>query len=383
MDPITSHEFTSVEDRTSGPLNSRKIGRLAGVSQSTVSRVLSGHPHVAEKTRQRVLDVIATHRFVPNTLARSLVTRKSRSIGLVVSNITNHFYPELIEAVCTIAAEKSLSVILCNTQQDPALQRDSLRLLIEQRVAGILMTSVVSTAPFASELVRDRFPLVLINRRLADVHSDAVIVDNHRGAILAVNHFLELGHRRIAFVGGLRTTTTSQDRERGYHDAHAHASIPLDPTLTFDGDYSWAGGRRAADWFAAQQDRPTAALCADDTTALGFVDGLASRGIRVPDDCAVIGFDDIREAAYQSISLTTIRQPVVQMAGLSMDLLERRLEGDLSPPQLTVLPAELIVRRSSGGRRLANGVTEPSSASQRRTCVPTLVGDRGTERDCA
>ena len=353
------------------------------MSQSTVSRVLSGHPHVAEETRQRVLDIISTHHFVPNTLARSLVTRRSRSIGLVVSNITNHFYPELIESICTIAAEKSFSVILCNTQQDPALQKDSLRLLIEQRVAGIIMTSVVSTAPFAGELVRDRFPLVLINRCLADVHSDAVLIDNHRGAFLAVMHFLKQGHRRIAFVGGLRNTTTSQDRERGYLDAHAHANIPLDPALTFDGDYSWAGGRRAADWFAAQQDRPTAALCADDTTALGFIDGLAAMGIQVPDDCAVIGFDDIREAAYQSISLTTIRQPVAQMAELAMDLLERRLEGDVSPPQLIVLPAELIVRRSSGGPRVANGVMEPNSAFQQRTYAPTLVGDRETERDSA
>lgn len=372
-----------MSDRSAGSLNSREIGRLAGVSQSTVSRVLSGHPHVAETTRQRVLDVIRAHHFVPNTLARSLVTRRSNSIGLVVSNITNHFYPQLIEAICTIAAEKSFSVILCNTQQDPELQEDSLRLLIEQRVAGILMTSVVSTAPFARELVRDRFPLVLINRHLPDVRSDAVVIDNRRGAFLAVMHFLGLGHRRIGFVGGLSSTTTSRDRESGYLDAHVHANIAPDPALKFDGDYSWSGARRAAQWYAAHPARPTAVLCADDTTALGFMDGLAVVGIHVPDDCAVIGFDDIREASYQSISLSTIRQPVAQMAELAMDLLGRRIDGDLSPPQVTVLPAELIVRRSSEDRRFENGMMELDGVGTPGMHALALVGTRETERDSA
>lgn len=371
-----------MSDRPSGPLNSREIARLAGVSQSTVSRVLSGHTHVAEATRQRVLEIIGAHHFVPNTLARSLVTGRSRSIGLVVSNITNHFYPEVIEAVCTIAAEKSFSVILSNTSQEPELQQDSVRSLIEQRVAGILMTSVVSTASFAKELVRERFPLVLINRHLADVQSDAVLIDNQGGAFLAVTHFIELGHRRIAFVGGLSSTTTSQDRERGYLDALIAADIEPDPALTIEGDYSWSGARRAAQWFATHPARPTAVLCADDTTALGFMDGLAALGIRVPDDCAVIGFDDVREASYQVISLSTIRQPVARMAELALDLLLRRIDGDESPPQAIVLPAELILRRSSG-ERLAHGEMEPDGVNQLRTNAPAVAGGRAMEKDNA
>jgi LacI family transcriptional regulator len=330
-------------------MNSTEIARLAGVSQSTVSRVLNGNPRVSAKTRDRVLAVIAEQHYVPNVLARSLVTQRSHAIGLVVSNITNQFYPELIDAVCNIAMRHDFNVILCNTRQDPARQREYLRLLIEQRVAGILVTSTMMESPYVAELVQQRYPIVLVNRHLAEVESDAVLIDNEAGARKAVNHLIGLGHTRIAYVGGLKGTTTNRDRERGYRSALTEAKLPVQSDYELPGDYTIASAKSAAHRFVELGDRPTAALCADDGMALGFIDGLYDAELAVPSDCAVIGFDDVGVASHRLIGLTTIRQPVAVMAEEAMTLLLSRMGGNgPAEPRRVVLDADLVIRRSCG-----------------------------------
>lgn len=334
------------------PVNSKQIARLAGVSQTTVSRVLSGHPHVAPMTRQRVLQVIEETGYVPNVLARGLVTRHTGTIGLVVSNITNQFYPELIEALCTLAAENGFSILLGNTQQNPERQREFLRLLIERRVDGIILTSTMLQAPFVDELVDHGYPLVLVNRLTEPNRGDSVSIDNEAGAQTAVAHFLNLGHRRIAYLRGLVGTSTNRDRERGFTAALRAAGMAIDPDALLAGDYTTLGAQLAAGRFARLPDRPTAVLCADDGSALGFMDGLSDEGISVPDGCAVIGFDDVREAAHREIGLTSIRQPVARMAEIAMELLMDRIKGTHPrTPRHVVLPAELIVRRTCGANR--------------------------------
>jgi len=330
-------------------LNSKEIARLAGVSQATVSRVLSGHQHVAEATRSRVMAVVDEHGYVPNVLARNLVMQRSDTIGLVVSNITNQFYPELIEAVCDLAARHNLNVILGNIGQSPERQRDYLRLLIEQRVAGVLLTSAMMKSPYVVELVRKRYPIVLVNRQLSGVRSDLVVIDNEDGARKAVRHLLALGHARIAYIGGLAGTSTNRDRERGYRAALREADLPVDPALIFPGDYTVATAKMAARKAMSLVDRPTAALCADDGIAFGFIDGLIDVGCAVPADCAVIGFDDVSAASHRLIGLTSVRQPTKHMAELAMTLLLDRINGTgPEKPRQIVLPAELIVRRTCG-----------------------------------
>jgi LacI family transcriptional regulator len=331
-------------------VNSREVARLAGVSQATVSRVLSGHPNVAPSTRLRVLEAIDASGFVPNRLARSLVTSRSSTIGLVVSNITDSFYAELAEALCAQATEANLSVVLCNTQQDVDRQRDYLRLLVEQQVAGIVVASSMADAPYIGELVMKAFPIVLVNRLVNDVTADAVVIDNVSGAMKAVGHLASLGHSRIAFIRGVKSTSTSQDRESGFWAGLEASGIPMQSGCVLEGDFSWSGARQAATAFTSLDPRPTAALCADDATALGFMDGLANRGLGVPGDCAVVGFDDIRLASYWSVELTTIRQPISEMARLAMQLLIRRVNGQALPPEVIVLPAELVIRSTCGAK---------------------------------
>ncbi len=330
-------------------INSKEIARLAGVSQATVSRALSGHPHVAEMTRRRVLDVIEETGYLPNVLARALVTRRTATIGLVVSNITSQFYPELIEAVCAIAAEHDLSVVLGNTQQDPERQKDYLNLLIARRVDGIILTSTMMEAPYVAELARRRYPIVLVNRLTTDNIGDSVSIDNEDGSKQAVRHLLALGHRRLAYLGGLKGTSTNRDRERGFKAALHEAGLHLDPQALLWGDYTPQRAFHAATQLLHLPDRPTAVVCADDGSALSFMDGLFDKGVSVPGGCAVIGFDDVRDAAHRQIGLTTVRQPVAQMAEIAMHLLLDRI-GGVSPadPRQVVLPAELVVRRSCG-----------------------------------
>lgn len=332
-----------------GIVSSTTIAKIAGVSQSTVSRVLNNNPNVSERTRQRVMEVIRELGYTPNTLARSLVTRKGTTIGLVVSNISNQFYPEFVDAIGELLGQYGMSMILCNTQQMPERQRDCIQVLLQQRVAGIVLMSTVMHAPYVEELINSGFPIVLVNRYLDDFKCDMVVIDNVAGAMAAVNHLLRLGHRRIAYIRGRTDTTTNRDRERGYLNALEKAGLPVDPELMLPGDYTWAAAYQAGVKFLAIQDRPTAALCADDETAFGFIDALYDAGLAVPRDCAVIGFDDVSAAAYRTIGLTTVRQPIRSMAEQAMRLLMERVVGSFrGEPRQVTFPAELVIRRTCG-----------------------------------
>lgn len=331
-------------------INSRELARLAGVSQSTVSRVLADNPRVAPATRDRVLSIANDAGYVPNLMARGLVTNRSGAIGLVVSNITNPYYPELIEAVCAIAAHHQLSVILCNTQQDPERQREALDLLHQHRVDGLIVTSVMMRAPYIMKLVTSNLPVVFVNRYLPGCRCDVVIIDNKAGAALAVEHLAALGHRRIAYVAGVRDTTTNRDRQRGYDATRQSLGLDRRRSLAVAGDFTAAGAAQAVERLLQLDPVPTGVICADDETALGVLDQLSVRGLKVPGDMAVIGFDDIRLAGHGAISLTTVRQPVATMAQHAMALLlERMRNPSAHVPRRVVLPAELVVRRSCGG----------------------------------
>lgn len=330
-------------------VSSRKIAELAGVSQATVSRVFAGNDRVAPEIRERVLAVAREAGYVPNLVARSLVTNRSASIGLVVSNITNPFYPELIEEICSIASKHGLGVILCNTQQDRQRQREALSLLQQHRVDGLIVTSVMVDSPYVKELIGNGMPIVLVNRYLPGTACDMVLIDNQEGAATAVRHLAGLGHRHIAYVQGVRDTTTNRDRQRGYTAALQALELDRSRSYIIPGDFTAASTARAVETLLKLNPRPTAVLCADDETALGVIDHLLIRGLRVPGDMAVIGFDDIRIAGNAAIALTTIRQPVATMAQLAMTMLLERIENnDVARPRRIVLPAELVVRRTCG-----------------------------------
>jgi LacI family transcriptional regulator len=346
------------------------IARLAGVSQSTVSRVMNHDPRISEATQTRVEQAMSRLGYRPNAAARTLITGRSNLMGLVVSNITNPFYPELIEAIAAAAAEHDYTVVLCNTQESEDLQLSMLDLLIEHQVDGAILTSPLRDS--ALEIGRrglDRVPLVTVNRRMRGQQLDSVHLDNVRAGRLVAEHLWDLGHRRIAFIGGLRSASTNGERLSGVRTALRRLGMPLPRDYVVNGEFTWRHGYAAANTLLTQPNRPTALICADDLLALGVMDAAVDLGLEIPRDVAVVGFDDISVAALRQVALTTVRQPVAEMGRRAVDLLMARITGTAGDPVEVVLPPELVVRRTCGASAAAataHGVVAAESGATGR-----------------
>ena len=332
------------------PVSSKEIAAQAGVSQATVSRVINNQPNVREETRRRVLEVIDELGYVPDASARSLVTQRTTKIGLVVSDIVNPFYPELVESVEAFARDSGYAVLLCNTQRDPSIDEVYARFLIEQRVAGVLFTSVTpqSTAPL--QFSQASIPVVFTNRYLRDLPVPSVLTDNVGGAYMMTEYLIGLGHSRIAFIRGLPDTTTSQDREEGYRRCLADHGLMIDQTLQEQGDYTRKAAYEATVRLLHASPPPTAIFCANDYMAFGTLDAAFKLGFRVPEDISVAGFDNIELSSLQTIGLTTVEQPIAEMAHRAMEILLELIEGQAVPyePWVEVYEPRLVVRKTSG-----------------------------------
>ncbi len=363
-------------DGTADPPGERRVGgrrmpsgwdiaRFAGVSQSTVSRVMSHDPRISESTRARVEDAMSRLGYRPNAAARTLITGRSHLLGLVVSNITNPFYPEMIESIVAAAAEHDYTVVLGNTQEREDRQLSLLDLLIEQQVDGAILTSPLRDS--AAAIARrglDRVPLVTVNRRMTGQRLDSVHLDNVGAGRLVAEHLVGLGHRRIGFVGGLASASTNADRLAGVRAALRDLGCALRAQDVVDGEFTWRHGYAVATSALAGRSRPTALICADDLIALGVMDASLDLGLRIPDDVAVVGFDDVPVAALRPIGLTTVRQPVAQMGRLAVELLVDRItNGPDYDPVEVVLPPSLVVRRTCGAAGRWPGHVEVPSAS--------------------
>jgi LacI family transcriptional regulator len=348
VEPPPSADLLPLAGR-GGSISSRDVAVEAGVSQSTVSRVLNANANVSPETRQRVEAAIERLAYIPNAAARSLITHHTRLLGLVVSNITNGFYPEIIAAVTKLALEEGYTVVVGSAGERVASQATYLRLLAEQRVDGVILTStLLGEAREVTALAKAGLPIVLANRVRDELPVDSVGLDNVEAGHLATEHLLEHGRRRIAFVGGRLDATTSLDRYRGYRESLAAAGIAEIPALVSDGEFTWASGyERTRDLLkVAAID---AIVAADDTIALGCMDALADVGLAVPGAVAVVGFDDIAAAGLRAVSLTTIgtsaRQMGTEAATLLLDRIRRR---EVGPPRRVVLAPRLVVRHSCG-----------------------------------
>jgi len=331
------------------PISSREIATRAGVSQATVSRVINNKPNVREETRQRVLKVIEELGYYPNAEARSLVTNRTSKIGLVVSDILNPFYPELIESIEAFARERGYNVLLCNTQRDSSKDEIYARLLIEQRVAGVIFSSITPLSSAPLRFSRAKIPFVFVNRHLEDIRANTIITDNYGGAYKMTKHLIDLGHSRIAYVRGLLNTSTSQDRERGYRQCLADHGLEIDETLLERGDYTRRGAYEATVRLLRLPLPPTAIFGANDYRAFGALDAASELGLRVPDDLSIVGFDNIALSSLKAIGLTTIEQPITELARRAMEILLNCIEGeDPQEPQFVVYDSKLIVRRTSG-----------------------------------
>lgn len=329
----------------------RDVAYRAGVSNNTVSRVLNDRPDVSPVTRVRVQNVIAELGYRPNSLARSLLRRESRTIGLVVTDCTNPNTARQIRAVQQTMAAGGYAVLIFDTQEDAERQEDALRVLEEKVVDGIIITPATIHDDALAHLA-GRLPITLLNREMDGLAGcDVVLNDNLEGARVAVAHLIANGHTRIGYVTAMRDVSTVRDRLRGYQVALADAGIPFDSSRVARSPITIEAAAAATLRLLDQRPAPTAIFAYNDFMAVGILSALSQAGTRVPDDVALVGYDDIVYAPYLQVPLTTIAQQTQEMGVTAARLLMERLAGSERPPQRVVLKPHLVVRASSGGPR--------------------------------
>ncbi|GAA0504524.1 LacI family transcriptional regulator [Saccharopolyspora subtropica] len=326
-------------------VTSRDVARLAGVSQMTVSRVLQGSNKVAPETRDRVLAAMKEAGYRPHAAARTMRTRRTSTVGVVVADITNPFYPQLLEAVGQALEEAGQRMVLWNAPD--AGGSTALSALDEGIVDGLIFTTITEGSEQLGQALRRGDPIVLLHRGLDSLDCDQVTTDNLAGGRAVAEYLVAAGHTRIGFLRGPEQASTARHRERGFRDRLAELGRPLAEDLTAQGafahDVAWSAMRD----LLSREDPPTAVFCANDLTALGAVDGAVSLGRRVPEDVWVIGYDDIAMASWDSYDITTVRQPIADMARAAVRLLQERLEDRSLPPRKQLFPSELIIRGST------------------------------------
>jgi len=326
------------------------VARRAGVSLGTVSNVLNRPERVAPATRERVLRAIDDLGFIRNEAARQLRAGQSRTIGLIVLDVGNPFFTDLAAGVESAAEEAGLSVILCNSAESAAREDHYLSLLQEQRVYGILITPVTGKNGRIQEL-RDRGVQVVFVDRGSTKRQCSVSVDDIVGGELAVTHLIARGHERIAFIGGPFRLNQVADRLAGARDAARTVGLPktaITPIRT--PGLTVAAGRQAGEQIAAlpKHTRPTAVFCANDLLALGVLQEMTRRGLDVPGDLAIVGYDDIDFAAAAAVPLTSIRQPRAQLGRAAAELLiDEVTSPDTHQHRQVVFEPELVERQSS------------------------------------
>ncbi|MEE4597491.1 LacI family DNA-binding transcriptional regulator [Streptomyces sp. DSM 41524] len=327
-------------------VTSQDVARLAGVSQATVSRVLQGSARVSPETRERVLAAMKQAGYHPNAAARAMRTRRAGTIGVVVADITNPFYPQLLEAVGDELGSAGQRMTLWNAT-GPS-EAGALEAIREGAVDGLLFTTVTEMSKPLEEALQRNEPVVLLHRGLDHIGCDQVTADNVAGGRLAAQYLVRAGHERIGFLRGPQSASTALHRERGFRETLDELGHPLAPELVRPGDFSHDTARAAMRELLDRPQPPSAVFCANDLTALGAVDGAISLGVRIPEDVWVVGYDDIAMAAWEAYGLTTVRQPITDMARMAVRMLIERIEDRTLPARRREFPAELVIRRSTG-----------------------------------
>jgi DNA-binding LacI/PurR family transcriptional regulator len=322
------------------------VARLAGVSTATVSRALNGSARIAPATQRAIDEAVAQLGYRPNTIARSLVTRATQTIAMLLPDVTNPFYAELVHSVQQAALERDYTMLLCTTEGDAAQEERYLELLRAKQVDGVLVDGLVLPDERIDRFVSDGLPIVCLDRDVQSAAVPLVQVDNVVGARLAIEHLIGLGHGLIAHVSG-PDVGIARDRVAGYREALTAAGLPTHPLAVVQGDWTDEGGFRAARMLIHNRVPFTAVFAANDLSAIGAINGLMLHGLRIPEDVSVVGFDDLRLAAYTSPPLTTVRQPAAAIARRATEILLDVISGAEPPRRRELFRPELVVRQST------------------------------------
>ncbi len=322
------------------------VAKLAGVSPMTVSRVINDSGYVNQKTRERVQRAIDELDYVPNALARSLRFKQTKTIALIISDITNPFFTTLARGVEDAASERGFSVIFCNTDESPAKETEYLNVVIQKQVDGVLLVPAFSSLESVKFLQDCGVPFVVLDRRVPGLDVDIVRCDSEQGAYQLTRHLLDLGHQRIAALSGPRQVTTAADRITGYRRALVEAGLEAQ-AIEHYGEYTAVSGYEQAKRVLATA-QPTALFGANNFIVIGALRAVREANLRVPEDISVVAFDDLLDVIGLEPFLTVIRQPAYEIGRRATSLLLDRLSGsEMGEPQEIILPTQLMIRQSS------------------------------------
>lgn len=327
------------------------VAAAARVSVATVSRVLNGNERVDRERQRRVLSAIEELGYRRDGVARNLRRGSTKVWGLVISDIENPFFTSLVRGVQDQADKEGYSVILLNSDEDLNKEARCLTLMVEERVAGAILSPVSETESAIDLLVSAGTPTVMVDRRVRDLEADTVIVDNVLGAYEGTMHLLAAGHRRVACISGPTGSTTGLNRLNGYLRALEETELPVERELIRTTDFKREGGYRATLDLFRQNPLPDAVIVMNNLMTEGALHALRELGLRVPQDVALVGFDDLSWATLVEPRLTTIAQPVRELGRAAAELLGRRCRGETLgfPAEVTLAPT-LQIRESSGPR---------------------------------
>jgi len=329
----------------------KDVAKKAGVSTSVASRALGNYGYVSKEARERVLKVAEKIGYQPDIIARSLMTQKTYTIGIIISDITTLFFTSAVRGIEDVARENGYNVILCNSDENSQKETEYLKVMYEKKVDGLIISISGKNNSYLKKLIRGGLPVVLLDRGPKEIKAPKVIVDNISGAYETVNHLIKLGHRRIGVINGIPGIMTSDERFEGYKRALQHNDIPIDPELVKYGEFKMEKARQAAQRFIKMKNPPDALFVTNEVMTTGALLALNENNVRIPEEIAIVGFDDPVWAPLMKPSLTAVRQPSYSVGTITCQILLRIInKGDRgrTSEEEMVLKPKLIVRESCG-----------------------------------
>lgn len=325
------------------------VAKLANVSTATVSRVLRKPDKVSRDTREKVLEAIKELNYQPNMIARQFRTKETKTVLVVIPDVTSPFFSKVLRGIEHTALENGYRVVLGDTENDTSREQEYIELLLQQQADGmILLTARMDRTRL--EEISNQFPVVLACEYIDELDVPTVSIDNIGGARKATEHLIELGHTKIAHITGPMNVILSRDRLKGYEQAMISHQLQMDPLYIQEGDFSLESGYSQMQHLLELEIPPTAAFVFNDLMAIGAIKAVKDKGLRVPEDIAVVGFDNIQMASVFEPNITTIDQPKYAIGKKAMDLLLNLMNGETLHKKKFVLKDELIVRESSNSR---------------------------------
>lgn len=328
----------------------KKIAKAAGVSTATVSRVLNGSDKVRENTAKKVMEVVEKMNYRLDHVARRMKVKSTDSlvIGLIITDIGNPFFSNVAKGVEDVSFRNKHVLMICNTNEDPAKEKFFLNSMLSEKVSGAIIVPTSGNGDFYKKLVEEGFPMVMVDRRPDHLNVDTVSINNELGGYQATNQLIQNGHTRIGIVCGIKGLSNTKDRLAGYKKALNDKGIEVSDELITYGDYIESGGREAMNTLLSLDPPPTAVFSTNNLMTLGCIKELYERNVSIPDEIALIGFDDSTWAEALIPPLTTVKQPGYELGINAAELLIKRLNNGDSNTVNIVLNPELVIRKSCG-----------------------------------